>query len=172
MGTAGDGLSESSVRYQPPELTRRVMQSNRARDTKPELLLRGALHRRGVRYRLHARDIEGRPDIVFRGLRLAVFVDGDFWHGNRWRLRGLARLDDDFHKNREFWVAKITRNVQRDREVDERLAAEGWRVLRVWESEVLADVDAVADRVEEAIHVARRAVEARPRQGCHPQELH
>ena len=155
---AVDGAS--SIRYQSPELTRRVMQSNRARDTKPELALRRELHARGVRYRLHPGDVVGRPDIVLRGLRLAVFVDGDFWHGNRWRLRGLARLEDDFHNNRDFWVAKITRNVQRDREVNQRLADDGWTVLRVWESDVLRDVAAAADRVQEAIDAARRSTRA------------
>lgn len=144
-----------AIRYQSPELTRRVMQSNRGRDTKPELMLRRELHRRGVRYRLHPKDVVGRPDLVVRTLRVAVFVDGDFWHGNRWRLRGLARLEEDFHNNREFWVAKIRRNVQRDEEVNARLAESGWTVLRMWESEVLRDVTAVADRVQEAIHAAR-----------------
>lgn len=136
------------------------MQSNRSRDTKPELLLRRELHRRGVRYRLHATDVCGRPDLVIRTLRVAVFVDGDFWHGNRWRLRGLARLEDDFHNNRDFWVAKIRRNVQRDREVNERLAEEGWTVVRVWENEILADVGRVADRVQEAIRAARSSADA------------
>lgn len=144
-------------RYQPPDLTRRVMQSNRSTDTRPELILRRELHRRGIRYRLHARDVVGKPDLVVRKLRLAVFVDGDFWHGNRWRLRGLTRLEEDFHRNRDWWVAKIRRNVDRDREVDDRLAGEGWTVLRVWESDVLADVAAAADRVQEAIRDARSA---------------
>lgn len=150
----------SSPRRQPADVTRRVMQANRSRDTKPELLLRSELHRRGVRYRLHAADVPGRPDLVIRALNLAIFVDGDFWHGNRWRLRGLDRLEDDFHSNQDFWVAKIQRNVQRDREVDERLADEGWTVLRIWETEVLADVGAVADRVQEAIRAARGAADA------------
>lgn len=150
----------SEPRRQPADVTRRVMQSNRSRDTKPELLLRRELHRRGIRYRLHAADVPGRPDLLIRTLKVAVFVDGDFWHGNRWRLRGLTKLEDDFHSNREFWVAKIKRNVQRDQEVDARLADEGWTVLRAWESEVLANVDAVANRVEETIDAARRSVGA------------
>lgn len=151
-----------SPRYQSPDLTRRVMQSNRSTDTKPELLLRRELHRRGIRYRLHARDVAGKPDLVVRKLRLAVFVDGDFWHGNRWRLRGLTRIEEDFHRNRDWWVAKIRRNVDRDREVDQRLAREGWTVLRVWESDVLANVAAAADRVQGAILHARSSTADRP----------
>lgn len=83
------------------------MRSNKGRDTRPELILRRALHRRGVRYRLHAADVTGRPDLVIRKYRLAVSIDGHFWHGKRWKLRGLARLDDDFPTNTQFWVDKI-----------------------------------------------------------------
>jgi DNA mismatch endonuclease (patch repair protein) len=149
--------AEPGRRTQAAEVTRRVMRSNRGRDTKPEMLLRRALHRRGVRYRLHAADVFGRPDLVIRRLRLAVFVDGDFWHGNRWRLRGLSSLADDFHRNRDFWVEKITRNMDRDRRVNERLTSQGWKVVRIWESEVLADVELAADRVQQEIHESREA---------------
>jgi DNA mismatch endonuclease (patch repair protein) len=138
------------------------MQSNRGRDTKPELVLRSELHRRGVRYRLHARDVAGRPDLVIRSLRLAVFVDGDFWHGNRWRLRGLRSLADDFPSNTDWWVAKITRNIERDREVSQRLTSEGWTVLRLWESDVLRDVAAAADKVQEAVRSARGGIPGDP----------
>ena len=82
---------------------------------------------------------------------MAVFVDGDFWHGNAWRLRGLACLEDLFPTNRDFWVPKIRRNIERDQEVTATLVADGWVVARVWESEVLADPAAAADRVERAL---------------------
>lgn len=131
------------------------MQANKSRDTRPELMLRRELHRRGLRYRLHAQDVPGRPDIVIRRLKVAVFVDGDFWHGNRWRLRGLARLEDDIASNHEYWVPKITRNIARDREVTARLRSEGWVVVRIWESDVHRDIAEAADRVERAIHDAR-----------------
>jgi len=126
------------------------MAAVRGRDTRPELLLRRALHARGLRYRVHPRNVTGRPDLANRSRRVAVFVDGDFWHGNpeEWRRRGFDSLEAQFHGgNRAKWVAKIRRNVERDSEVDDALAAAGWRVLRFWESEVRADPEAVADRV-------------------------
>src|SRR5690606_26344398 len=105
----------------------------------------------GLRYRLHAKDVLGTPDIVIRRRRLAVFVDGDMWHGNAWRLRGLPNLASMFPNRTEWWVAKIERNMQRDREVTERLRADGWTVVRIWESDVIADVHAAADRVYHAL---------------------
>lgn len=134
-----------------PAVTSRMMAAVAGKDSKAELLLRRELHRRGRRYRLHERGLLGKPDIVFKSARLAVFVDGDFWHGNAWRLRGLASLEEQFPTRREFWVAKLRRNMERDREVTAGLTEAGWCVFRVWESEVLADAASVADRVEAAL---------------------
>jgi len=127
------------------------MAAVRGKDTKAELALRRALHRRGLRYRLHPSDVFGRPDIVIRSRRLAVFADGDMWHGNAWRLRGLSRLEDMFPNNTAFWTKKIRRNIERDREVTARLQEEGWTVVRLWESDILTDPDAAADEVLEAL---------------------
>lgn len=126
------------------------MSAVRGRDTTPELLLRTALHARGVRYRLHASDVLGRPDLVNRRRRVAVFVDGDFWHGNPagWQKRGFARMEDQFApEKRAVWAPKLRRNMERDRTVTATLERDGWRVLRVWESEVRANPDAVAGRI-------------------------
>lgn len=127
------------------------MAAVKGKDTKAELELRRALHRRGLRYRLHPSDVPGRPDIVIRSRRLAVFADGDMWHGNAWRLRGLSRLEDMFPNNTEFWTKKIRRNMERDREVTARLRGEGWTVVRIWESEILADPGAAAQKVLDAL---------------------
>lgn len=129
------------------EVTSRMMAAVRGKDSKAELALRRALHARGLRYRLHARDVFGHPDLVIRSRRLAVFVDGDMWHGNEHRRRGLASLADLFPTRTEWWVAKIERNMQRDQEVNDRLRSEGWIVVRVWESEVLQDSQKTADKV-------------------------
>jgi DNA mismatch endonuclease, patch repair protein len=128
-----------------------MMAAVKGKDTKAELALRRALHRRGLRYRLHAPDVPGRPDIVIRSRRLAVFADGDMWHGNAWRLRGLKRLEDMFPTNTSFWTEKIRRNIERDKEVTARLLEEGWTVVRIWESEILADPDAAAQKVLDAL---------------------
>jgi DNA mismatch endonuclease (patch repair protein) len=127
------------------------MTAVKAKDSRAELALRRELHRRGFRFRLHARDLPGRPDIVFRSRRVAVFVDGDFWHGNSWRLRGLPSLEAQFPSRTEWWSAKIRRNMERDEEVSSALVADGWSVVRAWESDVLADADAVADRVQQVL---------------------
>lgn len=134
-----------------PAVTSRMMAAVRGKNTKAEMTLRRALHRRGMRFRLHAPDVIGRPDIVNRSRRLAVFADGDMWHGNAWRLRGLDRLEDMFPNNTEFWTKKIRRNMERDREVTARLTEEGWTVVRLWESDILADPDAAAAKVLDAV---------------------
>jgi DNA mismatch endonuclease (patch repair protein) len=125
-----------------------MMAAVKGKDSAAELSLRRELHRRGFRYGLHARDLPGRPDVVFRRRRVALFVDGDFWHGNAWRLRGLPSLEAQFPNRTEWWAAKIRRNMERDREVTTALVDAGWNVVRAWESDVLADTEAVADRVE------------------------
>jgi DNA mismatch endonuclease (patch repair protein) len=118
-----------------------------SKDSKAELALRRALHARGVRFRLHVRDLEGRPDLVIRKHRLAIFVDGDFWHGNAWRLRGLPNLESQFPTRTEWWTNKIRRNMARDEHVNAELRADGWLVLRMWESDILSDPYAAADNV-------------------------
>jgi DNA mismatch endonuclease (patch repair protein) len=149
------GSAEDTSR-RDPAVTSRMMAAVRNKDSKAELALRRQLYARGLRYRLHARDLPGRPDLVVRKYRLAVFVDGDFWHGNAWKVRGLARFEDQFPSNRDFWVAKIRRNMQRDQEVTATLVANGWTVVRLWESDVLASPAAAADRVQGALNSGRR----------------
>ena len=141
-----------------PDVTSRIMSAVRGRDTRPELSLRRELFARGLRYRVRT-NLPGRPDIVFPGPKVACFVDGDRWHGNGWRLRGYASFEDEFqHHNSEFWQQKITRNIQRDLEVTERLQSDGWLVVRVWASEVERDAKIVADMVEQSVRT--RAAEA------------
>jgi len=99
----------------------------RGKDTKPELRLRRLLHAAGLRYRLHGRELPGRPDLVFPKYRAVIFVHGCFWHRHHCPL---------FHwpKSREdFWQAKLNRNVERDHQTVARLLEAGWRVLTVWE---------------------------------------
>jgi DNA mismatch endonuclease (patch repair protein) len=120
--------------YQPWASTpavRAVMQGNRSRDTKPELALRSAVHALGLRYRVSARpltDVAITADLVFRPAMVAVFMDGCFWHGCPEHGTRVAT-------NSHYWVAKITRNQQRDLRVNALLAQAGWLVIRVWEHE-------------------------------------
>lgn len=131
-----------------PAVTSRMMAAVRNKDSRAERLLRHELHRRGRRFRLHSNKLVGKPDLVFPSSGVAVFVDGDFWHGNAWRVRGLNRFEDQFPTNREFWVKKIRRNIERDQEVSRALSNAGWSVVRIWESEILQSPTEAADRVE------------------------
>jgi DNA mismatch endonuclease (patch repair protein) len=124
------------------------MSKQATRDTQPELRLRSELHRRGFRYLVHRRplpDLRRDADIVFPRLRIAVFVDGCFWHGCEAHRTHPRR-------NAEFWRQKIDANRERDLETDSRLATFGWTVVRVWEHEQTHDA---ADRVEQAVGMAR-----------------
>ncbi len=126
------------------------MAAVKGRDTSPELALRRALHRRGLRFRVNPGGVVGKPDIVNRSKRLAIFVDGDFWHGNPddWSRRGFESMEAQFRPaNRERWVTKLRRNMERDRHVTSQLESEGWTVIRVWESELRDGLDAVVDRI-------------------------
>jgi DNA mismatch endonuclease, patch repair protein len=122
--------------------------SSKKSDTRCEILLRRALWHAGCRYRKDVADLPGRPDIVFPRARLVVFCDGDFWHGKDWQERRskLAR-----GTNALYWLAKIERNIERDHCHRALLEEAGWAVLRFWESDILADPEAVARRVLEEL---------------------
>lgn len=136
-----------------PDVVSATMRQVRARDTGPEISLRKALWKRGLRYRLYDRSLPGNPDIVFPGSRVVVFVDGDFWHGNQWRQRGHRSLDEQFDggSNAEYWVKKIQRNMIRDGDATRRLEYDGWCVVRIWESDLKRDLDKCVQRVEQAV---------------------
>jgi DNA mismatch endonuclease (patch repair protein) len=122
--------------------------ANRARDTGPELLLRRAIWRLGLRYRLHDDRLLGAPDIVLKRHGAVVFVDGDFWHGRHWRKRR-ARLAAG--ANARYWIAKIERNRSHDRGISRALKRLGWTVIRVWESDVQSDPDRIAREIATGI---------------------
>jgi DNA mismatch endonuclease (patch repair protein) len=118
--------------------------ANRATDTEAEVLLRKTLHRMGLRFRKHVKNLPGRPDIVFVSARVVVFCDGDFWHGRNWRS-----LQQKLAKgtNSTYWMEKLRANMLRDRRTNRRLKQLAWRVVRVWETKVLADPAAVAEHI-------------------------
>lgn len=106
----------------------RVMRRVKSADTKPEMRVRRWLHAQGFRFRLHRKDLPGKPDIVLRKHKTVVFVHGCFWHGHEG-----CKAADLPASNREYWVAKIGRNVERDRRNQALLREMGWRVIVVWE---------------------------------------
>jgi DNA mismatch endonuclease (patch repair protein) len=148
----------SAVTYRPwasSPAVRQVMQGNRKRDTRPELAVRRATHALGLRYSVASRPLPGRPwsaDLVFPGARLAVFVDGCYWHG----------CPEHFKPPRthaEYWGPKVERNQARDRVVDTDLREAGWTVLRTWEHEEPA---LAAQRIAAAVASTHRQGAATP----------
>jgi DNA (cytosine-5)-methyltransferase 1 len=115
----------------------------KSRDTSPEKVFRSALRRAGLRFRSSDSKLPGKPDIVIPSRRLAVFVDGDFWHGRQWQLRHHASLEGQFtgSASRQYWLTKIRRNMARDLANTAALLDKGWTVARFWESDVHRDVD-------------------------------
>ncbi|MEU2679125.1 very short patch repair endonuclease [Streptomyces sp. NPDC007107] len=131
-------MTHEEDNWQPPDgswassaARRRNMQAIRSRDTKPELLIRRLLHAQGLRYRVAAKPLPGlrrTADIVFRPAKLAVFIDGCYWHGCPEHYVAPKT-------NPDYWSGKVMRNVARDRDTDQRLSDAGWTVLRFWEHE-------------------------------------
>jgi DNA mismatch endonuclease (patch repair protein) len=131
--------------------------------TRCELALRRELWRRGLRFRLHHPGLPGRPDIVFPKRQVVVFCDGDFWHGRNLEAR-MAKLARGH--NAPYWTAKVLSNVTRDRYQTDALEALGWHVIRLWETDILGDIDRGATLVARAL--AHRSVRcgSRPKQGA------
>ena len=130
----------TAVDARPSAQRRRIMQAVGSRDTAPEMAVRRLLHRSGYRYRLHRKDLPGRPDIVFVSRRKAIFVHGCFWHGHDCPKGRLPK------SRRDYWVPKLRGNRERDARNADRLRSMGWEVLAVWECET-ADLDALAARL-------------------------
>jgi DNA mismatch endonuclease (patch repair protein) len=133
-----------------PQQRRKTMQAVKGRDTRPELALRRTLWAFGLRgWRCHRRSLPGQPDLAFGRAKVAVFVDGAFWHGR----------SDKYWPGRSgsYWDAKIARNMARDKRVDSELRALGWEPLRFWDTDVLADPKQAAHLVIEALARSREA---------------
>ena len=129
-----------------PEQRRKNMQAVKCKNTDIEVALRKELWSRGIRYRKNSKDILGKPDIVFKGKKVAVFCDSEFWHGFDWEHK-----QNEIKSNRDFWIPKIERNIERDKEVNSALEADGWIVLRFWGNEIKKDVEGCADLIVNAI---------------------
>lgn len=127
-----------------PAVRSRMMATVRGCDTRPEMAVRRALHAGGYRYRLHCKDLQGRPDVVLPRHRLAIFVHGCFWHGHDCR-RGRRPTS-----NTEFWDTKLARNIERDRAAQDALRAAGWTVEVIWECSLAAGIERVLTRLSGA----------------------
>lgn len=122
------------------------MKQVKNKDSVIEIALRKELWKRGLRYQKNVTKIFGKPDLVFKGKKVAIFCDSEFWHGYNWEER-----KKDFKSHQEFWIPKIERNMQRDIEVTEELRRQGWKVLRFWGNEIKKNVSSCADIIEKTV---------------------
>ncbi len=129
-----------------PEQRKKNMKANKSSGTKPELLLAKTLFARGHRYRKNNKTVFGKPDLTFKKIKLAIFVDGEFWHGKDWFER-----KNDHKTNQDFWNKKITRNIERDKEVNLELEKQGWTVLRFWAKDIENKLVSCTIKIENTI---------------------
>ena len=132
-----------------PEQRSRAMSRVKLKDGSLEMIVRSELHRRGYRFRKHVKSLPGSPDAVFPREKIAVFIDGDFWHGYRFPTWE--------HKLNEFWKEKIRSNIERDRKNFRKLRRMGWRVIRLWQHEIRRDAGVCVAKVASAVEQARSA---------------
>ena len=130
------------------EQRRKNMQNVKQKDTSIEVALRKALWKKGYRYRKNYKKLPGKPDIVLTKYHIAIFCDSEFWHGKDWNnlKKRMEKAD-----NSDFWIRKIERTIERDKEVDQKLRFLGWTVIHFWGKEIMNDIDGCIRVVEEAI---------------------
>ena len=117
-----------------------------SKGTRPEIRLGKILRENGIRYKKHYKTA-GRPDFVIMTKKIAIFVDGDFWHGHNWKLRGFKSLRAELASYKKFWANKIRNNIKRDKKVNGLLRKDGWRVLRFWESDLKRKSDKIIKKI-------------------------
>jgi DNA mismatch endonuclease (patch repair protein) len=122
------------------------MRMVRNKDSEIETALRKELWSRGIRYRKNVKTVFGKPDLAFVGKKVAVFCDSEFWHGYDWDKR-----KNDIKSNKDFWIPKIERNIERDSEVNKTLEEQGWTVLRFWGFEIEKNLKECADKIEKEV---------------------
>ncbi|MDF4220099.1 very short patch repair endonuclease [Maribacter sp. M208] len=128
-------FNEASGFYTTPQRSK-IMSKIKGKNTKPELAFRKALYAAGYRYRIDYKKLIGKPDIALPKYKTVIFIDGEYWHGKNWEER-----KPKVKTNREFWIAKIERNMQRDAEVNEKLIAMGYTVIRFWETDIKKNLE-------------------------------
>lgn len=134
------------------EQRRKNMQHIKGKDTKIEVILRRELWKRGYRYRKNYDKLPGHPDIVITKYKIVIFCDGEFFHGKDWEVLR-PRLEKS--NNSEFWISKISRNRERDNEINKRLLFEGWTVIRFWGTDIKKKPEECIRVIEEVIFDAK-----------------
>lgn len=131
-----------------PEQRRKDMQHIKSKDTSIEIALRKALWKKGYRYRKNFKGLPGKPDIAITKYKIAIFCDGEFFHGKDWEVKKPKLMNS---KNSDYWISKIERNMERDHENEQKLLFMGWTVIRFWGKEILKNTDDCIKVIEEAI---------------------
>ena len=131
-----------------PEQRRKNMQHIKSKDTSIEIALRKALWKKGYRYRKNFKGLPGKPDIAITKYKIAIFCDGEFFHGKDWEVKKPKLMNS---KNSDYWISKIERNMERDHENEQKLLFMGWTVIRFWGKEILKYTDDCIKVIEEAI---------------------
>lgn len=126
------------------------MQAVKSKGSRIETILAKSLWAKGFRYRKNDKTVFGKPDFTFKKHKIAIFVDGEFWHGKNWEIR-----KNDHKSNQDFWHKKIERNIERDSEVNKKLKEEGWKVLRFWGKEIQKTLEDCVNLIEKTIDESR-----------------
>ena len=132
------------------EQRRKNMRAVKSKGSKIEQKLGKALWQKGYRYRKNDKTVFGKPDFTFKKLKIAIFCDSEFWHGKDWKTK-----KSEHKSNIDFWHKKIERNIERDKEVNQKLLIEGWQVLRFWGKEIEKNTDICVNIIEKAINKKR-----------------
>jgi DNA mismatch endonuclease (patch repair protein) len=130
------------------------MKQVKYKDSQIEILLRKELWKRGLRYRKNVAKIFGKPDIVFSKEKIAIFCDSEFWHGYKWNEK-----KHEIKTRREFWIPKIERTIERDKEVTKFLRRNGWIVIRFWGKDIIKNSTKCADTVEKTLFKIRLTID-------------
>lgn len=123
-----------------------LMRKIRSDKTIPEILLQNALRKEKIRFKKNSVAITGKPDIAFIDKKIVVFVDGEFWHGYRWKQKKKKIKD-----NRGYWIPKIERNIARDRKYNRQLKRAGWQVIRFWQQQVIKDLPKCIQKIKKSL---------------------
>jgi len=135
-----------------PEQRRKNMKAVKDKGSKIELILQDALTKRGYSFNVNDKSVFGKPDIVFHNEKIAIFCDSEYFHGWNWEVKKY-----EIGTNRDFWIAKIERNMERDREVAEYLENSGWVVLRFWGKEIKKDIESCVEKIEQVLKIGGKS---------------
>jgi DNA mismatch endonuclease (patch repair protein) len=139
------------------EVTHKIMSAVKSNDTKPEIFFRKALWKWGVRYRKNVK-LFGKPDIAIKKYKLVIFIDGDYWHGNNWKIRNLPSLKSELANYSDFWKKKILANVERDKKVNEYYNSINWTVLRFWQSDIEKELNECIIKTLKTIELIKQEI--------------